>query len=204
MSLIQKALEKNETADKQTTQPIDLEFFLKKPTEKLPVKDLPLESSRFVQWISHRGFKVSVFVLLVFVQATVIYYFLFLRPSAVFKYSSLLPVPVMKNASSAPMAKAVPAPSVPVVQTNARQTRPLDFVPMSTVPMILPRQKPESASNFVLAGITVKGADKFAIINNEVVTLGAEVGPGTYLRDILENEKKVVLESRGQKIVLKL
>ena len=174
MSLIQKALEKSAAASQQE---ISLDTFLKKPTHKLPPQTA--ETRKLKSETSYRT-KTWKFLLLCFfmiAQAAVVYYLLLQQPQ-----------PAIKSVS--PSIKAV--------------VKPPEVNLVSTTLLLPALSKLNPVPTLALSGITVKGDDKFAIINNRVISLGAEVSPGIVVRDILVQEKTVVVEVEGQSLTLKL
>ena len=74
---------------------------------------------------------------------------------------------------------------IPLLLSGCGEQNPVSIEP-GTVPKILPttlKIKKKSAA-YVITGIGISGSNKVAIINNEVVVPGEEVGKGVVLKDI--------------------
>jgi hypothetical protein len=197
MSLIQKALERQSSVKKPE---IDLDTFLKKPTEKLPPlpkKELPQEPAVQVALPSGtKGSKSLVFILLALAQAAVLAYFLFCYG----------PHPTGRQAAAVLSEQKTPAVSEMKIASKPAAVEPVSAtarkMALNPVTIVLPKSK--AKNRFVLSGISVNGGEKYAVINDKIFGLGEEVGKGAKILDILDKEKKVIIEEQGRQIILQL
>jgi hypothetical protein len=172
MSLIQQALEKT---GKAGGSGISMDTFLKKPTEKFPMKETS-QLLKVKKTSGRRARYLWIFVIALFVlgQAGIVYYFL------------------VRNGSSGPegfFPEGTPfLPSLKNLPPSGE----------SEVP------KKPSVGVFVLSGISQVGGDRFAVINDQVFAMGEEVRPNIVVTDILPDQKTVILRDGAREIVLKL